>query len=197
MRHINCLKEVPEPGPSSRSGVESPSKSVVSSFWASSRSVEELRKLQMEDPDIGPIVAAKLEGKRPRSQDMVTHSPATRHYWIIWDSLRLQDGILMKKFLKQDGTEEYQQFLVPRSMRREVIYQMHDSLISGNLGFKKTKQKILLRFYWYSLKDDVNLYIQRCDICATDKKPNQSKYLVYQCVAYELEHQVIALLQTA
>ena len=169
--NINCLKEVPEPGPSSRSDAESPGKSVVSSFWASSRSVDELRKLQREDLDIGPFVAAKLEGKRPSSQDMVTHSPATRHYWIIWDSLRLQDGILMKKFLKQDGTGEYQQFMVPRSMRREVLHQMHDSLISGHLGCKKTKQKILQRFYWYSLKDDVNLYIQRCDICAADKKP--------------------------
>ena len=78
--NVNCLKEVPEPGPSSRSDVELPGKSVVSSFWASSRSVDELRKLQREDPDIGLIVAVKLEGKRPSSQDMVTHSPATRHY---------------------------------------------------------------------------------------------------------------------
>ena len=127
-------------------------------------------------------------------QDMVTHSPATRHYWIIWDSLRLQDGILMKKFLKQDGTGEYQQFMVPRSMRREIQHQMHDSLISGHLGCKKTKQKILQRFYWYSLKDDVNLYNQ--GVTSVRQTGNQSKYRVHQWVAYELEHQVIALPQT-
>ena len=34
--NVNCLKEVPEPGPSSRSDVESPGRHVVSSFWASS-----------------------------------------------------------------------------------------------------------------------------------------------------------------
>ena len=171
--NAKCLKEVPEPGPSSRSDVETSEakQSIATSFWASSRSVEELRKLQREDPDIGPIVEAKLEGKRPSSQDMVTHSPATRHYWIIWDSLILQDGVLVKKYLKQDGTGEYLQFLVPRSIRKEILYQMHDSLISGHLGCKKTKQKILQRFYWYSLKDDVNLYIQRCDTCAADKRP--------------------------
>ena len=56
-------------------------------------------------------------------------------------------------------------------MRKEILYQMHDSLISGHLRCKKTKQKILQRFYWYSLKDDVNLYIQICDTCAADKKP--------------------------
>ena len=177
VENAKCLREVPEPGPSSRSDVETPEakQSIATSFWASSRSVEELRKLQREDPDIGPIVEAKLEGTRPSSQDMVTHSPATRHYWIIWDSLTLQDGVLVKKYLKQDGTGEYLQFLVPRSMRKEILYQMHDSLISGHHGCKKTKQKILQRFYWYSLKDDVNLYIQRCDTYAVCSRQETSQ----------------------
>ena len=41
----------------------------------------------------------------------------------------------------------------------------------GHLCCKKTKEKIRQRFYWYSLKDDVALYIQKCDTCAADKKP--------------------------
>ena len=48
---------------------------------------------------------------------------------------------------------------------------MHDSLVSGHFGCKKTKEKIRQRFYWYSLKDDVALYLQKCDTCAADKKP--------------------------
>ena len=32
--------------------------------------MEELGKLQREDPDIEPIVEANLEGKRPSSQDV-------------------------------------------------------------------------------------------------------------------------------
>ena len=81
--------------------------------------MEELRKLQREDPDIEPIVEAKLEGKNPSSQDMVTYTPTVRHYWIIWDSITLQDGVLVKKYLKQDRTGEYLQFLVTRLMRRD------------------------------------------------------------------------------
>ena len=76
----------------------------------------------------------------------------------------------MKKFLKYNGSGEYLQFLVPRSMRQEILYQMHASLVSGHLGCKKTKMKILQRFYWYSLKDDIAPRVQRCDICAADKK---------------------------
>ena len=108
VENAKCLKEIPKPGSLSENDIELPEvRSNVSSFWASSKSIEALRKLQSEDPDIGPIVAAKLEGKRPSSQDMVTYSPATRHYWILWDSLSLQECILLKKFLKQDGAGKY------------------------------------------------------------------------------------------
>ena len=165
-----CLREVSEVATTSQGSAESKQEQVMS-FWASTSSKEELCRMQTEDPDIGPILEAKLMGNKPSSQDMVACSPATRHYWILWDSLKLQDGILVKKFNKRDGSGEYTQFVVPRCMRKEVLFQMHDSLVSGHLGCKKTKAKILQRFYWYSLKDDVALHIQRCDTCAADKRP--------------------------
>ena len=73
-------------------------------------------------------------------------SPASRHYWIIWDALILQDSLLCKKFIKKDGTGEYIQFIVPTAMKKEVLHQMHDSVLSGHLGCKKTKAKIIQRF---------------------------------------------------
>ena len=42
--------------------------------------------------------------------------------------------------------------------------------MSGHLGVKKPKEKTLQRFYWYALKEDITVYIQKCDVCATDKK---------------------------
>ena len=141
----------------------------IMTFRASTRPKEELGKLQREDPDIGPILPAKATGNKPSSQEMVTCSPATRHYEILWDSLVVYDGILL--FIKRDGSGEYLQFIVPLSMRKEVLFQMHNSLVSGHLSCKKTKEKILQRFYWYSLKDEVVLHIQKCDTCAADKRP--------------------------
>ena len=110
-------------------------------------------------------------GKRPSSKKMVTRSPACRHYWILWDSLILKDVILFKKLLKKDNSGEYLQYIVPSSMKKEILFQMHNSFLSGQLGYKKTKGNILQRFYWYSLKDVSALYIQKCDTCAADKKP--------------------------
>ena len=102
---------------------------------------------------------------------MVTKSPASRHYWILWDSLEVYNEVLFKRFVKKDGPGEYLQLIVPQSMKSEILFQMHDSVISGHLGCKKTKAKILQKFYWYGLREDVAMYIRKCDVCAADKKP--------------------------
>ena len=112
----SCLRQVSVLGTSSQGATEPPEGKLVT-FWASSRSTEELRQLQKEEPDIGPIISAKLSGNRPSSKEMVTCSPATKHYWILWDSLVIQHGILLKKFLKRDSSAEYLQFIVPGSSK--------------------------------------------------------------------------------
>ena len=136
-------------------------------------SADELRRYQNEDQDLALMVQSKSVGVKPSRQDMVTKSPACRHYWILWDSLVLLNGILYKKFLKRDRTGEYLQLLVPSALKKDILCQMHNSLLAGHLGRKKTKQKTLQRYYWYNLKEDVNLHIHKCDVCEADKKPNK------------------------
>ena len=62
---------------------------------------------------------------------MASKRPAERHYWILWDSLLLKDGLLYRKFPKKDGSGEYTQFVVPRSLKSDILFQMHDSVLSG------------------------------------------------------------------
>ena len=171
MVNVRALEEEPEPRTSSQGNVKERQQLNILTTWSSTRSAEDLHQQQRNDANIGPILEAKLTGNKPSSQDMVTRSPASRHYWILWDSLAVYDGILCKKFVKRDGSGEYLQLVVPSSMKKEILHQMHDALVSGHLGCKKTKAKTLQRFYWYALKEDIALYIQRCDICAADKKP--------------------------
>lgn len=133
--------------------------------------LDKLRKYQNDDLDIGPIIRAKVSGVRPSNQEMITRSPACRHYWVLWDALEVRDNLLYKRFLKRDGTGNYVQLIVPAALKKDVLCQMHNSLLSGHLGCKKTKQKTLQKFYWYALKEDVNLHIRKCDVCQADKKP--------------------------
>ena len=168
-RMVNEVSE-PKPGPSNKVQQCNPSGQKHSTFaitWAGDKSIEDFKHLQSSDPDIGPIFQAKFNNKRPSSREMVSTSPACRYYWILWDSLQFERGLLSKKFMKKDGSGEYLQFLVPRVMKPE----MHNSALSGHLGCKKTKEKTIQRFYWYALKDDIYLHIRKCDICAKDKNP--------------------------
>ena len=48
---------------------------------------------------------------------------------------------------------------------------MHDAVLSGHLGHKKTREKILQQFYWYGVRDDVYDYVKRCDLCCSIKGP--------------------------
>ena len=63
--------------------------------------------------------------------------------------------------------------MVPHTMKKEILTQFHDSLLSGHLGCKKTYGKILQRFYWFDMKSDVTLHIKQCDVCAANKIPNK------------------------
>ena len=159
-----CKETEPESGPSQENSFVP---------WTGGHSVSDLKQLQREDPDIAPILAAKLAGTKPSSRDMVSSSPASRHYWVLWDLIFLEQGLLYKRFLKKDGSGEHRQLIVPKSLKNEVLFKMHDSVVSGHLGCKKTKEKTLQRFYWYGLKEDVALHIRKCDICTADKKPNK------------------------
>ena len=145
----------------------------LSSKWHAVGNGKRIRSLQSSDPDLSPILEWKKSGSRPYGPVVCGSSPATRHYWNLWDSLVMQDGILMREFTKKDCITKYLQLLVPAEMRKEVLYQMHNTLISGHLGRKKTREKVLQHYYWFGVRDDVNNWVRNCDTCASVKSPTQ------------------------
>lgn len=144
------------------------------SKWLMPYSLEQLRRKQLEDSDIGPVMRWKESGVRPFGLEVSGCSPATRLYWHYWDSLEAHDGLLYKTYVRRDGTGKHLQLLVPKKLRNEVLYQMHNTILSGHLGQKKTREKTLQRFFWYGIREDVNLWVLRCDICSSVKTPSRT-----------------------
>ena len=138
--------------------------------WANGWTMVELQTLQLEDPAISPILRAKLTGEKPSSKEMVCKSPACRYHWILWDMLTVHQGLLFKMFLKKDGTGDYQLFVAARVLKKDIMFQIHTSVIFRHLEYKKTKEKTIKRFYWYALKEDITFYIRKCDTCEANKK---------------------------
>ena len=133
--------------------------------------LNQLKEMQEKDDDIGPFMQWLKGGDRPYGTVVAASSPGTRHYWNYWSSMLMKDGLLFKKFYKNNDTGYYYQLVVPRDMRKEILFQMHNSLLSGHLGRKKTLDKIRQRFYWFGLAEDVTVWLASCDSCGANKSP--------------------------
>lgn len=48
---------------------------------------------------------------------------------------------------------------------------MHDSVISGHLGYKKTTAKVRRKFYWFEMRQDIKIRVFKCQICQMNKPP--------------------------
>ena len=116
-----------------------------------------LKKRQLEDPDIGPVLKWLESGARPVGPEVTASSPATQYYWLYWESLKIMDGVLFHKFSRKDGTGEHIQLIVPRKLKDEIMYQMHESLLSGHLGKCKTREHVIQCFYWFGVREDCDL----------------------------------------
>ena len=135
-----------------------------------------LRRKQLADPDIAPVLKWKESGRRPFGQEVCVSSPATRHYWSSWGLLVIKNGMLMRKFIKRDGTSDSLQLIVPRGLQREVLWNAHDGLLGGHLGQKKTREKALKKFYWRGIREDCNNWVNTCDVCARQKRPQRKPH---------------------
>ncbi len=139
--------------------------------WGSIHSAAELRRKQAADNDISPVLKWLAQEKPPTSHEVASSSPATRHYWVQKAILQTRDGVLYRSFLRKNGTWQSWQFVVPRSMRREVMAWNHECPTAGHLGQKRTRACLLRGFYWHGVREDVNNWVLQCHTCGQVKPP--------------------------
>ena len=59
-------------------------------------------------------------------------------------------------------------------LKNEVLHSMHNSIISGHLGKRKTTEKLLQRFYWFEVREDLKIWIAKCQTSGAYKLPSKS-----------------------
>ena len=121
-----------------------------------------LRAAQLADPVINPILTAVEDGKRPMAHEATQLQPDSRTLWLQWNSLKVVQGVLYRRFEHATGDEQREklQIVLPRSRVQSVIRQYHDAPGSGShFGYHKTMAKIRDRFYWSNQTKDV---LQHC-----------------------------------
>ncbi len=63
------------------------------------------------------------------------------------------------------------QIVVPVPLRSGIISLFHDNVFGGHLGFRRTRDKIQMRYFWPGLDTDVDNWIRSCHICSAKKNP--------------------------
>ncbi|GFW24345.1 integrase_H2C2 domain-containing protein [Trichonephila clavipes] len=103
---------------------------------------ETVRKDQLADPEIKPIIEFKESfDEKPSWQDIAPFHPTTKRYWALWGSLHLRNGVLYRKWESDDGKTFRGQLILPKTRVSTVLKELHGSLTGGHFGVMKTLYK--------------------------------------------------------
>ena len=120
---------------------------------------------------MGPVLQAKLSGKKPTDTQSKAMSKDTRRILLIWDQIVTQNGVLYRQYKRPGHSTVSFQLLVPESKREEALREMHEGTLGGHLGGDKTMDRIKERFYWPGYHNDTSNWSKTCAACAQRKTP--------------------------
>uniref|UniRef100_A0A8C5PR58 Gypsy retrotransposon integrase-like protein 1 n=1 Tax=Leptobrachium leishanense TaxID=445787 RepID=A0A8C5PR58_9ANUR len=64
-----------------------------------------------------------------------------------------------------DEGQEIEQLVVPSSYTRKVLNFSHSHLLGGHLGVDKTQERVLRRFFWPGVYEEIKRYCASCPEC--------------------------------
>ena len=134
--------------------------------------VDFLRQQQTADVNLQPIIDWLEDGVRPGWEEVSLLAVDVKKLWGHWKLLRLIDGVLYRKY-EIENSKESKMLVVPSSLRANVLNNLHNTPTAGHLGINKVLPKVKERFYWPSIKQDVEDWCRSCDTCATCKSSNK------------------------
>ena len=156
-------------------------------------SQNDLRRAQLEDPVIGPILSAREDDRKPSNADAKGKSSHYRRLLQLWDQLIVQDWLLWRCYENDDGSSQHTQLIVPCSLRDQVLRDMHGGAMSGHFGEDKTLSRLREGFYWPGFHTDVKLWCQTCQDCARQKMPTPKRKAPLQNMQVGSPMQVVAV----
>ena len=84
-------------------------------------------------------------------------------------------GLLYWKHQEIETGRSFNQLVIPKKLRRQVMSVNHESAFIGYLRAKKTEVRILPNFFWPGLRQDVIRFCRSCDVCQRTVKRGSVK----------------------
>ena len=157
--------------------------------WVHGWSLEEIKKLQQDDKDVGVVLQWKLTGEDKPTKDVLSQqSQEVRALCANWPELTTVGDVLYRVRQLPHCSEEKLQLVAPQCLRQEAFHFLHTSSNAGHLGITRTVASIKMRFYWPGCKKDVTRWMRECNNCERVKEgPKYKAKLVQSTVSCFLE----------
>ena len=147
----------------------------------------EIRQAQLDDEIIGKVLRYKeTVTERPPWSEISTECPRVKGYWTSWENLCINDGILYKKWENRNGGHRML-LALPKSLRGDVLRELHDCRVGGHLGVTKTLQRARERFHWEGMETTIREWITQCAACIQKQKPLKSNRAPMSIVGAPME----------
>ena len=105
-----------------------------------------------------------------------------------------QDDLLLRKWKKNEESNEYEQILLPGVLRPLILKTFHDDLLTGtHSGVDRTYEKIRQQFWWPAMLDDIKKYVGSCLSCQTMKPSTTGKIRPLQPVHIDRALQIVSM----
>ena len=69
---------------------------------------------------------------------------------------------------------------MPEAIRTELISRHHDDPLAGHFGIEKTRELLAQKYFWPSLRHNVEAYVKGCDVCLASKAVKHKPYSDFQ-----------------
>lgn len=136
----------------------------------------DVKLLQRADEKLKPIIDLLETGVLPEGVTDVEEKRLRREaesYYI-----RPKDDVLMRIWATQRSKKRvtaFHQVVLPEPLVPFVLKAYHEHALGGHLGFAKTYEKILRKYYWLTVYADVSHFISSCKTCGSRKNPTRSR----------------------
>lgn len=81
----------------------------------------------------------------------------------------IKNNVLYREWVPISSPTNALLLVAPESMRKDIMYQLHNIQTAGHLGRDNTLHSIRQRFYWPGMISDVERWCKHCTLCARRK----------------------------
>jgi hypothetical protein len=96
--------------------------------------------------------------------------------------IRPSDKVLCRLWRSSRGRARaavFHQVVVPKSLCRHVCQAYHESEFGAHVGFARVYERVLRKYYWPTMYEDIKNYVESCSICQRKRNPPRSRSRYY------------------